>query len=397
MEFAWVGLERLSRGERWPVPPVELRRATSSTPPTRHCSALVAVAATASGARSRSARSRTAPPGWRERSMAAGVRRGDVVMTLVGQPPRVGVRDGGRLALGAVAQPCTEQLRPADLRARMERWTRARWWLTSATPRPSGPPGFGGPVLVVPDERLFDAEPAPAAELDPRTRRSIVFTSGTPASRSRSVTGTRYLAGQRVQAEHWFGARPGELCWCTAASGWSKSARNVFVAPWLRGAAALLHDARFDPEERLRPGRARAAWTCSAWRPPSTGRSPSARGCAPLPALRHAVAAGEPLNPEIVERVARAAGVAVHDGYGQTETGALTGMPIGAARAARVDGPRRCPASGSGSTTASSAWTRPPCPTFFLDGAARAARGAPATACARTTTATSGSRAAPTT
>ena len=39
--------------------------------------------------------------------------------------------------------------------------------------------------------------------------------------------------------------------WCTAASGWSKSARNAFVAPWLRGAAALLHDARFDPHERL--------------------------------------------------------------------------------------------------------------------------------------------------
>ena len=25
----------------------------------------------------------------------------------------------------------------------------------------------------------------------------------------------------------------------------------MFIAPWLRGAAALLHDARFDPHERL--------------------------------------------------------------------------------------------------------------------------------------------------
>ena len=61
----------------------------------------------------------------------------------------------------------------------------------------------------------------------------------------------RYLAGQHVQAEHWLGAREGDLVWCTAASGWSKSARNVFIAPWIRGAAALLHDARFDPAERL--------------------------------------------------------------------------------------------------------------------------------------------------
>src|SRR5256885_4534331 len=49
----------------------------------------------------------------------------------------------------------------------------------------------------------------------------------------------------------------------------------------------------------------------------------------PLPGLRHAVAAGEPLNAEIVRVWEEEVGVAVHDGYGQTETGALTGMPIG--------------------------------------------------------------------
>ena len=43
----------------------------------------------------------------------------------------------------------------------------------------------------------------------------------------------------------------GQLVWCTAAAGWSKSARNAFIAPWLAHAAALLHDARFDPHERL--------------------------------------------------------------------------------------------------------------------------------------------------
>ena len=61
----------------------------------------------------------------------------------------------------------------------------------------------------------------------------------------------RYLLGQRLQARSWLAPAPGELVWCTAASGWSKSARNVFMAPWLAGAGALLHDARFDPHERL--------------------------------------------------------------------------------------------------------------------------------------------------
>ena len=49
----------------------------------------------------------------------------------------------------------------------------------------------------------------------------------------------------------------------------------------------------------------------------------------PLPSVRHAVAAGEPLNAEVVELWRASTGVVIHDGYGQTETGALTGMPLG--------------------------------------------------------------------
>jgi acetyl-CoA synthetase len=49
----------------------------------------------------------------------------------------------------------------------------------------------------------------------------------------------------------------------------------------------------------------------------------------PPAALRHACAAGEPLNPEVVRAWQEGAGVSVHDGYGQTETGHLTGMPSG--------------------------------------------------------------------
>jgi acyl-coenzyme A synthetase/AMP-(fatty) acid ligase len=156
----------------------------------------------------------------------------------------------------------------------------------------------------------------------------IIFTSGTSGEAKPVRHGQRYLAAQAIQAEHWFGAREGDLCWCTAASGWSKSSRNSFIAPWLRGAAALVHDGRFDPEERLdivqREG---VTVLCMA---PTEYRAIAKRAeLRRLPTLRHAVAAGEPLNPEIVELWRDQVGVEIHDGYGQTETGALTGMPIG--------------------------------------------------------------------
>ncbi len=260
--------------------------------------------------------------------MAAGVRRGDVVMTLVGNRPEWVYAMVGAWRIGAVAQPCTEQLRAADLRARMDAVDPRAVVADERDTEAIRATGFDGPVLVIPDEGLFTAEPAPAAALGPEDPALVVFTSGTSGEAKPIRHGHGYLGGQAVQAEHWFGARPGDLCWCTAASGWSKSARNVFVAPWLRGAAALLHDARFDPEERLDLlERERVDVLCMA---PTEYRAIAKRArLRPLPTLRHAVAAGEPLNPEVVNEWARTAGVEVHDGYGQTETGALTGMPIG--------------------------------------------------------------------
>jgi acetyl-CoA synthetase len=260
---------------------------------------------------------------------ARGVTAGEVVLTLVGNSPEWVYAMVACWRLGAVALPCTEQLRPADLRARMDKVQPSAIVAHERDAHLAQAAGFDGPLLLVLDDRLFKAAGAPPpAELGPEDPVLIVFTSGTSGEPKPIRHGARYLDGQRVQAEHWYGARPGDLCWCTAASGWSLSARNAFVAAWLRGAAALLHDARFDPDERLELiERERVTVLCMT---PTEYRAVATRaGLRALPALRHATAAGEPLNPEVVHAWQESAGVAVHDGYGQTETGHLTGMPIG--------------------------------------------------------------------
>ena len=55
--------------------------------------------------------------------------------------------------------------------------------------------------------------------------------------------------------------------------------------------------------------------------------------------LREVVAAGEPLNPEVIEQVRRAWGLMVRDGYGQTETTAQVGNSPGQRGGAGLDGP----------------------------------------------------------
>jgi acyl-coenzyme A synthetase/AMP-(fatty) acid ligase len=261
---------------------------------------------------------------------ARGVERGDVVMTLVGNRPEWVLTMVACFRIGAVVLPCTEQLRAGDLRLRLDA---ARPAAIVADERDLGELSAAGPdaeVLVVPDESLFAAEPAAAVELAADDPCLVVFTSGTAGEPKGVLHAQRYLPGQRLQAEHWLDARPGELVWCTAASGWSKSARNVFIAPWLRGAAALLHDARFDPAQRLELLEREAVDVlCMA---PTEYRVIAKRADPrPVPSLRGLVAAGEALDADVLHAFHEATGLWVRDGYGQTETGQLTGNPPGVA------------------------------------------------------------------
>jgi acyl-coenzyme A synthetase/AMP-(fatty) acid ligase len=257
-----------------------------------------------------------------------GVRRGDVVMTLVGNQPDWVAAMVACFRQGHVVLPCTEQLRGRDLALRIATAAPALVIADGRNRKALGESGWSGPTIWVPGVGDWpERTPPPPPELDPDDPCLITFTSGTAGEPKAVVHAQRYLAGQRLQAEHWLDARPGELVWCTAASGWSKSARNAFIAPWLRGASALLHDERFDADERLAIlAEERVAVLCMA---PTEYRVIAKRAQPrPTPTLRGLVAAGEALNPEVLRAWHDATGLWVRDGYGQTETGQITGMPL---------------------------------------------------------------------
>jgi acetyl-CoA synthetase len=257
-----------------------------------------------------------------------GVRRGDVVMTLIGNRPDWVCTMVACFRIGAVVLPCTEQLRAKDLQLRINvaRPKAIVCDVRNAAELEGANPGCL--VLFVPDERVYQHEPVAPVDMAPEDPCLITFTSGTSGEAKAVLHAQRYLDGQHVQAEHWLDARPGDLVWCTASSGWSKSARNVFIAPWIRGATALLHDARFDPHERMGiVRREKVNVLCMA---PTEYRVIAKRGTLlGSTHLRGLVAAGEALNPEVLHAFHEATGLWIRDGYGQTETGQLTGMPIG--------------------------------------------------------------------
>lgn len=258
---------------------------------------------------------------------ARGVKRGDVVMTLVGNRIEWALALLACWRMGAIALPCSPQLRRHDLELRASAAAPALCVVAEEM--------LGGLPDEVPtmtlaevaetlDEDRPQETPAAIEQMDAEDPALIVFTSGTTGEPRGVVHPYRYLTGQQAQAEHWLGSRPGELAWCTTAPGWSKSARNVFLAPWLTGAAAVIHEGRFDPAERLDMIEALAVDVlCQA---PTEYRMLAKRtALRRLPSLRRMVSAGEALEAETIAAFREATGLEPADGYGQTETGHISG------------------------------------------------------------------------
>jgi acetyl-CoA synthetase len=262
---------------------------------------------------------------------ARGVGRGDVVMTLVGNRIEWVLSLLACWRMGAVALPCSTMLRRQDLALRVAA-AEPKLCVGEDSLLAELPVGMAtmtmDEVAAALDEDLPQETPAPVEEMGPEDAALIVFTSGTTGEPRGVVHAYRYLLGQQGQAEHWFGAQKGELAWCTTATGWSKSARNVFLAPWLTGAAAVIHDGRFDPAERLDFIEALGVNVlCQA---PTEYRMIAKRTTLrSLPTLRRMVSAGEPLEVETITAWRAATGLEAADGYGQTETGHISGNHVG--------------------------------------------------------------------
>ncbi len=265
---------------------------------------------------------------------AQGVRAGDRIVVMLGNQAELWETALAAMKLRAVVIPATPLLGPLDLADRVERG-RARHVLVRAadTGKFAGVPGdytriaVGGDATTAAAGWLAyeDAYTAPETyEPTGPTRADdtlmLYFTSGTTA-RPKLVehTHTSYPVGH-LATMYWIGLKPGDVHLNISSPGWAKHAWSNLFAPWNAEATVFIHNyTRFDAA-RLTAEMDRAGVT-SFCAPPTVWRMLIQ---ADLTALknppREIVAAGEPLNPEIIERVREAWGVTIRDGFGQTET-----------------------------------------------------------------------------
>ena len=267
---------------------------------------------------------------WAGLLRSRGVSSGDRVLVLVGKTPEWHAVMLAALKVGAVAIPCSEMLRAKDLDFRV-RHSGARLLVADPGSRGEVEAMAEQPeVVYVGESELGEPDPV-TADTAAGEPAFILYTSGTTKDPKGVVHTHRYTWAKRAQAERWLDAKPDDLVWCTAGTGWAKSIWNVLLGPWSCGAAVVLHEGGFDPEERCRLIEALGATVlCQA--PTEYRLMAKLDGLSghDLSRVRHMVSAGEPLNPEVIRVFEEAFGRTIHDGYGQTENTLLVGNYPGA-------------------------------------------------------------------
>ncbi|HET7568755.1 MAG TPA: AMP-binding protein [Gaiellaceae bacterium] len=274
------------------------------------------------------------------RLRSLGVGRGDRLLLMLGNQVELWETILATTKLGAVIIPATTLLGPNDLVDRIERGN-ARHVVVGSGDAAKFDDVPGDYTRVAVGEPVAgwtsyaDADDAPAEfEPDGVTRASdpllLYFTSGTTAKpKLVEHTHASYPAGH-LSTMYWIGARPGDVHLNISSPGWAKHAWSSVFAPWNAEATVLVvNQPRFEAKGLLdEMVRCEVATFCA---PPTVWRMLIQEDLAAWrPPLREAVAAGEPLNPEVIEQVRRAWGITIRDGYGQTETTAQVGNPPGA-------------------------------------------------------------------
>jgi len=272
---------------------------------------------------------------------ALGVRRGDRVLLMLGNVVPLWEVMLAAMKLGAVVIPATTLLTPADLQDRIARG-RVSVLVASAGDAPKFSAltdgvariAVGGAVdgwhdyAVVAEGAEAFVPDGPTNAADPLL---LYFTSGTTARPKLVLHSHRSYPVGHLSTLYWLGLQPRDVHLNVSSPGWAKHAWSCFFAPWNAGATVFIaNQPRFSAPALLDAIAAHGVTTLCA--PPTVWRMLIQQDLrAWQTSLREVCAAGEPLNPEVIDQVQAAWGLTIRDGYGQTETTAQIGNPPGQA------------------------------------------------------------------
>ena len=273
------------------------------------------------------------------RLRALGVRRGERILLMLGNVAPLWETMLAAMKLGAVVIPASTLLTEVDLHDRVRRGRVRHIVAASELAARLERPGESCTRLAVGDavpnwhsfEEGYGASPdfVPDAPTPADAPLLLYFTSGTTAQPKLVLHSHESYPAGALSTMYWLGLRPDDVHLNISSPGWAKHAWSSLFAPWNAAATVtVINQQRFEARALL--DAVVALGVTSLCAPPTVWRLLIQEDLtAWRPALRELCGAGEPLNPEVIERVKAAWGLTIRDGYGQTETTAQIANPPG--------------------------------------------------------------------
>ena len=269
-----------------------------------------------------------------------GLKKGDAVMLMLPNTPMLWLAVVALIKVGAVVVPSAPTLTSKDLEYRIsaaevkgvvtdsgnakkfsevfERDHDKLWFLVQTSKEAENVVSGWTDLTEASSESEKAEKPATRSD-DPAF---VYFTSGTEGLPKMVLhTHAGYPLGHKATAL-WLGIEEGRLHWNISSPGWAKHAWSSIFAPWNMAAPTFSYGYRggFDPVKHLQKiSEYKVETLCAA---PTIWRMFVLEDLSKydLSSLKSTCSAGEPLNPEVIERFRKATGLVIRDGYGQTET-----------------------------------------------------------------------------
>jgi len=264
-----------------------------------------------------------------------GLKKGDLVLLVMKPQPEWWVIVSACLRMGLVVSPGTTQLHSNDIDHRLE-VSEAVCVIADADNAPKFDaiekdyPGLQRRIVAGEARsgwikyELAMAEASTEFKPEP-TRGDDVsmcyFTSGTTGHPKMVLhTQASFGIGHITTGHYWLRLKPAELMWCITDTGWAKAAYSAFFGPMIQGATIFSLGAALTPLKVLQMLQDNPIEVlCSA---PTIYRMLVQQDLSQysISNLKRCYGAGEPLNPEIISAWQSYSGLAIAEGYGQTET-----------------------------------------------------------------------------
>ena len=277
-----------------------------------------------------------------------GIKRGDRVMLVLKRHYQFWFAILGLHKLGAIAIPATNQLLEKDFTYRFTAGQVSAILCTAdgdvsqaVDEAAAKCPGLKHKILVngtregwhdfneeyaIFSSHFARAEDAPCGS-DPML---MFFTSGTSGYPKIAAHNYKYPLGHFITAKYWHRVNPDGLHLTISDTGWAKSLWGKLYGQWLCEAANFVYDFdRFDAEKIMPMFAKHHITTFCA--PPTMYRMLIKQDLSrfDLSSIEHASTAGEALNPEVYRQFKKHTGLAIKEGFGQSESTIIIGNLTG--------------------------------------------------------------------